>query len=55
MCGMWLFIVYLISFIEKHICTQADNNAMIAVNVWASTVRQFNDDSKEPSSVANRF
>lgn len=55
MSGMWMFVVYLISFIEKHICTQADSNEMISANVWASRVGQFNDGTKEAISVANRF
>lgn len=41
MCGMWLFLVYLISFIEKYVCTQADSNEIISANVWASRVGQF--------------
>lgn len=55
MCGMWLFLVHLISFIEKHVCTQTDSDEMISADVWASRVGQFNDGSKEAIAVANRF
>lgn len=42
-----MFLVYLISHTEQHVCTHANSNKMISTNVSMSQTGQFSDGSME--------